>query len=108
MWGSTEVVARGDVLSDCRNCANLLDIDTKKEWHRCPHRQRLGGDRTRLTTRDKYRMPPKLVEYLDGFEDTHCMETCDSEPHSLSSESSSGSSVSCSQVRVKCYVGQGI
>ena len=96
IWGSPEVVARGDVLCDGRNCANLLDIDTKKEWHRRPHRQRLGGDRTRFTTRDKYRMPPKLVEYLAGFEDTHCTETSDSEPHFLSSESSSGSSSSCS------------
>ena len=86
----------------------MLDIDTKKEWHRRPHRQRLGGDRTRFTTRDKYRMPSKLVEYLAGFEDTHYTETCDSEPHSSSSESSSGSSVLCSQVRIQCYAGQGI
>jgi hypothetical protein len=108
IWGSPEVVARGDVLCDGRNRANLLDIDTKKEWHRRPHRQRLGGDRTRFTTWDKYRMPSKLVEYLAGFEDTHYTETCDSEPHSSSSESSSGSSVLCSQVRIQCYAGQGI
>ncbi len=101
-------MARGDVLCDGRNCGNLLDIDTKKEGHRRPHRERLGGDRTRFTTRDKYRMPSKLVEYLAGFEDTHFTETCDSDSHSLSSESSGGSSVLCSQVRVQCYAGQGI
>lgn len=88
IWGSSEVVARGNVLCDGRTCANLLDIDTKKEWHRRPHRQRIGGQKMRFSTRDNFRMPQKLVEYLAGLEGAHYTEYSDCEPHSSSSESS--------------------
>lgn len=99
IWGSPEVVGRGDVRCDGRTCPNLLQIDARKEWHRLPHRQRLGGDRMRYGTRAKFRMPGRLVEYLAGFEHEASTEEASSSGSDRGAASPApGASSSCSQV----------
>ena len=99
IWGSPEVVGRGDVLCDGKTCPNLLPVDTKEDWHRRPHRQRLGGDRMRFDTRAKFRMPQKLVEYLAGFDhETTTEDTSSSDSDPGTASPVPGAASSCSRV----------
>lgn len=68
----------------------------RTSWTSTPRRSGIGGPigsesgakKMRFSTRDNFRMPQKLVEYLAGLEGAHYTEYSDCEPHSSSSESS--------------------
>ena len=59
-WGSPNITNKPNVVCDGKTCPNLVDGPKGRKRHR----YRLGGYRMKFSTRQKGRIPEKLVEYL--------------------------------------------
>ena len=59
-WGSPNIVQRPNVVCDFHSCPNCID----GPYGRKRHRLRLGGYKMQFSTRQKGRIPEKVVEYL--------------------------------------------
>ena len=65
IWGSDHVKALEARLCDPATCTNVRD---RENGHR-GHREILGGNHMRYSTRMKYRIPEGVIRYLCGFPD---------------------------------------
>ena len=65
-WGSAQVCARESRLCDGVTCGNLVaaqGVPKKRAHWNC-----LGGNHIRASREEKFRIPPRLVEYLCGLD----------------------------------------